>query len=191
VKLSRVRSGERLALVAAVALAALLLFDWFYLSTPDARVGAHETGIRGLGWFISFLLLASIVAALAMVFTTATQRAQAWPIVLSVFTMVLASLGTLAIAVRLIAQPGLGVDAGNADVELEPAAFLGLLAAAAVAAGAWIGLLDERTDTPEARDQTEDVLRVRGAPLPPPPRENPAARTGPQPSDALADPSQP
>ena len=183
-KLSRVRTGERLALLGAVALAVLLCLDWFFLSTPDARVGAHESGWGSLGWPISLILAITILVALGMVFTTATQRAQGWPIVLTVFTFVLGLLSTLLIAVRLVAQPGLGVDAGNVDVEIEPAAWLGLLSAFAIGMGGWIGVLDERTDTPEALEQTEDVLRVRGATRPAPPREAAAGATRP---DALAD----
>lgn len=183
-KLSRIRTGERIALAGAVALAVLLCFDWFFLSTPDARLGAHESGWRSMGWPITLILLAAIAAALSMVFTTATMRAQGWPLIFTVFTCVLGLLATLLIAIRLIAQPGLGVDAGNADVEVEPVALLGLLAAIAMTAGAWIGQLDERTDTPEALEQTEDVLRVRGAPRPLPPRDAPA---GPSRPDPVAD----
>jgi drug/metabolite transporter (DMT)-like permease len=186
--IGRVRRGEWLALAGAVALAVLLCFNWWFLSTPDARVGQHESGWLSLGWPIMLLLGAMILLALAMVFTTATTRAQGWPIVLTVLTFSVGLLGTLAIAVRLIAQPGLGVEAGNADVEIEPAAFLGLLSALALTAGAWIGMLDERTQTPEALDQTEDVLRVRGAARPAPPRTNPA---GPGRPDAVADPPSP
>jgi drug/metabolite transporter (DMT)-like permease len=181
VKLSRIRTGERLARAAAIALIVLLCMDWFFLSTPDARVGAHESGWRSMGWFVSFLLLAAILSALAMVFTTATQRAQAWPVVLTVFTFVLGTLATLAVLVRLIAQPGLGVDAGNVDVDIEPAAWFGLVAVLSIAVGGWIGNLDERTDTPEAHEQTEEVLRARGAVQPVPPREAPVAPTRPDP----------
>jgi hypothetical protein len=188
VKLSRVRSGEWLALVGAVALAILLCFNWFFLSTPDARVGQHESGWLSLGWPIMLLLGATILVALAMVFTTATQRAQGWPIVLTVLTFGLGLIATLAVALRLIAQPGLGVDAGNADVEIEPLAWLGLLSVIALTAGGWISMLDERTNAPESLEQTEDVLRVRGAPRPAPPRTNPA---GPGRPDALADPPRP
>jgi hypothetical protein len=188
VKLSRIRTGERLMLGGAVALVVIPSLDWFFLSTPDARLGQHESGWRSLGWPITLLLVVAIGTSLAAVLTTAAQRAPAWPIVLTVFAFVFSALGTLAIAVRLVAQPGLGVDAGNADVDLEPAAFAGLAAAAIMAAGAWIGMVDERTDAPEAIEQTEEVLRVRGAPRPAPPRDASAARTQPKPSDALADP---
>jgi hypothetical protein len=181
VKLERIRSGERMALAGAVGLAVLLGFDWFYLSTPDARLGAHESGIRALGWFAELLLVAAILLALAMAATTAFQRAVAWPLVLSVFALLFGIAGTLAVAIRLIAQPSLGVDAGNADVELEPAAWLGLAAIIAIAAGAWRALTDERTDTAEAREQTEEVLRVRGAPRPAPPRHAESGGTRPDP----------
>lgn len=168
--LRRLRSGERLALVGAVSLAVLLGLRWFLLSTPDARIGAHESGIRSLGWFATLLMLAAIVATLGMVFASVTQRAAAVPVIGAVLTSFLGIFATLAILVRLVAQPGLGVDAGNADVDVALPAYLGLLAAAAMAGGGWRAMADERTDTADSREQTEDVLRVRGAPRPAPPR---------------------
>ena len=187
-KLSRLRSGERLALIGAVGLAVMLALDWWFLSTPDARIGAHESGIRSLGWFAALLLILAIASGLVLAFVTATQRASALPIVFSVLTFVLGLVAVLTVALRLIFQPTLGVDAVAADVEIELPAWLGLLSVLALAGGGWAAVLDERTDSPEALEQTEEVLRVRGAPQPPPPRDNPA---GPGRPDALADPAQP
>ncbi len=169
-RLSRLRSGEALALFGAVALALLLALDWFFLSTPDARVGQHESGIRSLGWFAEVLLILAILLALALAFFTVTQRAPSMPVTLAVLTTLFGALAVIAIAVRLVAQPGLGVDAGNADVEVELPAYLGLFAALAIALGAWRTMADERTETGESHEQTEEVLRVRGAPRPAPPR---------------------
>ena len=166
----RLRSGEALAAFGAIALAALLALDWFFLSTPDARIGAHESGIRSLGWFAEVLLILAVLSALALAFFTVTQRAPSIPVTLAVLTTFLGLFAVIAIAVRLIAQPGLGVEAGNADVEVELPAYLGLLAALAIFAGGWRTMADERTDTKESAEQTEDVLRVRGAPRPAPPR---------------------
>jgi hypothetical protein len=170
VKPRRLRSGEATAALGALALAVLLAFDWFFLSTPDARVGAHESGIRSLGWFAELLVIVAILSALALAFFTISHRAPGIPVMLSVLTTFLGIFAALAIAVRLIAQPGLGVDAGNADVEVELTAYLGLLAALAISAGGWRTMADERTGTKESAEQTEDVLRVRGAPRPAPPR---------------------
>jgi hypothetical protein len=188
VRLSRLRPADRLAVLSALALAILLGFDWFFLSTPDARIGAHESGIRSLGWFAELIVLGAIVATFAMAYATATQEAPAWPIVLSVVSVLFSVLSVLVIAVRLVAQPGLGVEASNADVEIELPALLGLIAAIGMAVGACRAMADERTDTEEARAQTEAVLRVRGTPRPPPPATNPA---GPGRPDPLADPPRP
>lgn len=168
--LRRLRSGEAIALASAVALAALLALDWYFLSTPDARVGAHESGIRALGWFADLLLVFTILLALALAFFTVTNRAPGVPVMLAVLTTCFGVFSVIAIVVRLIAQPGLGVDAGNADVEVELAAYLGLLAAMGITLGGWRTMADERTHTTESLEQTEDVLRVRGAPRPAPPR---------------------
>ena len=174
-RLSRLRSGETIALLGAIALAVLLAFDWFFLSTPDARVGAHESGIRALGWFADLLLIFAILSAFALAFFTVAHRASALPVMFGVLTSTFGILGVIAILVRLIAQPGLGVEAGNADVEIELPALLGLLATIAIAAGGWRTMGDERTHSRESLDQTEDVLRVRGAPRPAPPRTIDAA----------------
>lgn len=187
-RLSRLRSGERLALIGAVGLAVMLPLDWWFLSTPDARIGAHESGLRSLGWFATLLLVAAIGSGLVLAFVTATQRATALPIIFSVLTFVLGFIAVFTIGLRLIFQPTLGVEAGAVDVEIELAAWLGLLAALALGGGGWIAVLDERTDSSLALEQTEEVLRVRGAPQPPPPRDNPA---GPGRPDALADPAKP
>ena len=169
-KPSRLRSGETIAALGAVALAVLLAFDWFFLSTPDARVGQHESGIRALGWFATIWLLFAILSALALAFFTMANRAPGVPVMLGVLTTCLGIFATIAIAVRLVAQPGLGVEAGNADVEVELSAYFGLVAAMTIVFGAWRTMADERAHTKESREQTEDVLRVRGAPRPAPPR---------------------
>jgi hypothetical protein len=169
VKLSRLRSGERLALVSAVGLIVLLGLNWYVLSTPDARIGAHESGIRALGWFAELIVLLAALLALGLVFATVTERATAIPLVLAVATTLAGILAVLTILVRLIAQPTLGVDASSADVDVALPAYLGLLCAAGIAGGGWLAMADERTDSADSRERTEDVLRVRGAPRPVPP----------------------
>ena len=189
-KLSRLRSGERLALLGALALSVLLGLNWFFLSQPEATVGQHESGIRSLGWFATLILLATIATALATAYFTVVYRAAGLPIVFSVLTFSFGLIATLVVLLRLLVwQPHLGVDAGRADVDVELWGYLGLFAVAAIAAGGWISVLDERTDSPEALEQTEEALRARGDnPRKPPPRTA-APLSGP--ADALADPSNP
>jgi hypothetical protein len=170
-RLSRLRSGERLALAGAIALAVLLGLNWFFLSAPEATVGQHESGIRSLGWFAAFLLVALIALALAQAFFTLTQRATALPIVLSVWVFAIGIIATLIVLLRLLVwQPHLGVEVGREDVDIELWGYLGLLATMAIAGGGWIAVLDERTDAAESIEQTEEALRARGDnPRKPPP----------------------
>jgi hypothetical protein len=127
-----------------------------------------------LGWLAALILLAAIVAALAMVFACGDPAAAAIPGHRAVLTAALGALAVLAIAVRLILQPGLGGRCGQRGRRRQPPAILGLISALAIAAGGWRAVADERTETADSRQQTEDVLRVRGAPRPAPPRSNPA-----------------
>jgi hypothetical protein len=63
----------------------------------------------------------------------------------------------------LITQPDLDLGLGNTAVGIQTAGYLGLVALALTAAGAWITLTDERTDAPES------------AYTPPPPRPIPGS----------------
>ena len=168
--LRRLRTGEVLALGAAVLLAVVLGLDWFLLSTPDARVGQHESGIRSIGWFAALLLVIAIALALTLAWTTLTNRPAAVPVVMAVLTTVFGILGTIAVLTRLVLQPGLGVDAGNADVDVQLPAWLGLASILLLTVGGWKSMGDERTDTREAQEQTERVLAAGGEVRPAPPR---------------------
>ena len=187
-KLSRLRSGELTALAGALALLALLFADWFALRTPAATLGAHESGWRSLGWLALAFVLAAVLVALALAAATVGRSSPALPVVLADCAIVLGALAALVLAARLLVQPDLGVSAAAEDVVPRLPAYLGLLAALAIALGAWRTLADERTNTTEAREQTERVLRVRGAPRPVPPPRTPQP---PGPPDPLAGPARP
>jgi len=165
-RLRRLRAGEIVAGLGALALLVALFLDWF--ETPDS--GGRETGWASLGWLALVPLVVTIALALALVVATIAERTPALPLALGVMTVPSALLAVLAIVVRLIAQPG-----PNAEVTVRWPAYLGLAAAIAILAGAWRALADERTDTAEARAQTERALSVRGTPRPvPPPRDKPS-----------------
>ncbi len=181
-KLSRWRSGEWLLLAGTVALVVLLGLRWFALSTPQADLRASESGVGALGWLAVLILLGAVALAVAQLAATATQSAAALPITLTVLAFTAALVALLTIAVRLVLQPGLGVGASNADVDLRWAAYAGLVAALAMAAGAWRAMADERLDHPESHEQRERVLAAGGGVRPAPPP------TAPGGSGAVADP---
>jgi hypothetical protein len=160
-RLTRLRSGEIVAGLGAVALFVSLFLDWFEVD---------HSGWDSLGWLALIPLVIAVVLGLAMVVATAMERTPALPLAIGVATVPWSLLAVLAIVVRLIAQPG-----PNAEVAVRWPAYLGLAGALAILIGAWRALADERTDTAEARAQTERALSVRGEPRPvPPPRDEPS-----------------
>jgi hypothetical protein len=165
--MSRLRAGEWLALVGAVALLVLMFFDWFAAHAepdpPDTiTVAIGETvsltGWSTLGWLMDVLVAVAIFGGLALSYMTVKRASPAWPVGAGVLTWVFGSLIFLVLVVRVtIAQP---YDDALVDVQLP--AYLGLVAAALVPLGGFLSIRDERTASPEARAYT-----------PPPPRSVP------------------
>ncbi|MEP6953008.1 MAG: hypothetical protein ABI950_02960 [Solirubrobacteraceae bacterium] len=126
--MSRLRTGEWLAVVGAVALLVLLFLPWF-----DGRIGWTS-----LGWLMIALLVLCIAGAVWIALTTIDNvLTRIMPAL--VITSTVAGLSLLVLILRVLAFPP-----GDTEV----AAYLGILATAAVFAGAGIALADERTDAP-------------------------------------------
>jgi hypothetical protein len=156
--MSRLRLGEALAGLGAVALFVLLFFDWF------SGGGVSRSGWSSLGWALVALLAALIVVAL-VVPIAAVARAHPAVAVGSADTTIALGAVTLVVALIrvLITQPALDLGLGNDAVSVQLCGYLGLAAIALIVAGGWITLADERTHAPES------------AYTPPPPRPLPHA----------------
>jgi hypothetical protein len=163
---SRLRAGELVAGLGALALVVSLVLPWYDVAAP----GAHETGLRALGWFAVLVFVLAVVAGVGLVLATLVEVSPARPVAVGVLAVPIGLAAILVLVVRLIAEPGLGVDATDAEVALRWPAWAGLAATLAILAGAWIAIGDERTGTALARAQTERALSVRGEPRPVPPR---------------------
>lgn len=151
--LSRMRSGEWLALVSAVALLVVLFLDWYETDVPVP--GAHHTGWASVGWFAAGVTALAIAVCLGWLAVTVTQVSPALPVGLDVLTVFLGIIASLSLLLRLVLQPGLGVGLGNAEVDLLAWAYVGPLLAVAMTAGAWRALADERTEA--ASSQPGDI----------------------------------
>jgi hypothetical protein len=174
-RLTRLRTGELIALLGALALLVSLFLRWY--RGGEYRIG--ETGTRflrdaaasgwsSLGWLALIPIVLAIACGLALVVVTLAERdSAAIPVTIGVTAVPWALLAVIAILVRLVAQPG-----PNAFVDVRWPAYLGLAGALAILAGAWRAIGDERTDTAAARAQTERALSVRGEPRPVPPRRD-------------------
>jgi drug/metabolite transporter (DMT)-like permease len=127
----RVRAADWIAAAAGVALLGSMFADWY------ARV---DVGVNAWQAFsvldIALALLAS--APLALVVLQATRDSPALPVAFSVFTTVAGAVALLLILYRIVDQPG-----PNDAVDVEPGAWVGLVAAVVVTAGGWRSMRDE------------------------------------------------
>jgi cytochrome bd-type quinol oxidase subunit 2 len=139
----RLRRGELLAGVCTVLLLVFVLAGTWYGHGSQARTGWEALPI--LRW----LLVVTMAAALALVFTQVTRRAPAIPVALSVIVTVLGVITVLALIYRVLISPPAHEQAG---------AFLGLLFAIGLAYG---GFLSMREEGIAARDAPREIPVVR------------------------------
>jgi hypothetical protein len=125
VNLRRLRAGEWLAAIAAVALVVSLLLPWYDDTSGFAALSVID---------VLLVLIAAVAFTLAIL--QATQTTQALPVAFGVLTVVTGAIGVLLVLFRLIDMPGelSGVAAG---------AWLGLAATVALTAGGWMSIANE------------------------------------------------
>ncbi len=160
----RLRKGERLTLLASVALFGVLFGRWFDAVAPNGHasiIDLHRSGWTSLGWFMDLLLAVTILGGLAMAVTTAMRRSPTLPMAANVLTWVFGSLTWWILFFVVLSQPNLGAGLGNGLVTVQPLAYVGLVLAALIPIGAFVAMRDERTDAPESAYE------------PPPPRPVP------------------
>jgi len=135
---SRLRHGEMIVGVGAVVLlASMFVLTWFGVSGGAGRSSSIN------GWHalthVRWLVLLCAVCGLALVYLQISRRAPALPATLSVIVNVLGLLTTLALVYRvLINEPG-----PDSLVQQKPGAFVGLVAAIAIAYGSYASMRQE------------------------------------------------
>ncbi len=157
VRVSRLRSGEIIAAAAAVILLVDLVAVSWYSVTADSAVSA--TGWQALS-VMRWLILLAVAVALALAWFQAARRAPALPSSLSVIATVLGAITTLSLIWRvLISLPG--PDGASLGIGADPGAYIGLLSALVLTAGALWSLREE--DPPDAaRNAAIEVVALRG-----------------------------
>jgi hypothetical protein len=166
--LSRLRVGEWVALIGGIGLLVLLFTTWFGVDAGAAGTSIDhsltKSGWGGLGWFMVLLLLVLIAGGLFTAATVALGQPPAGAVGVAVATLTLGGVIVLALAVRLLLQPDLGVGADNGAVDVRLPALLGLVFAALIPAGAFWAIQDERTAGPEAVVNLPPARPVPGTP---------------------------
>jgi len=135
----RLRRGELVAGGGGVLLlAALLLLPWFRVPRAAGRLAATGGLVSLDGWHAlttsRWILLVTIAVAFALVFLTASQRATAVPVFLSMLSCVFGGLSSLVLLYRIIDHPALTARAGI---------YVGFVAALGVGYGGYLSLRTE------------------------------------------------
>jgi hypothetical protein len=160
-EVSRLRRGEVIAGVAAVVLAlSLILLSWYGLTGPAQR-SAEALGVATTvsGWDaltdLRWLILVTVVTALALTCAQGAYRAPAFPVGLSVIVTVLGALSSVALVYRVL----IDVPGPAALVGARAGAYLGLVSALALTAGAFLSLREE--DRPDqARNAAIETVSI-------------------------------
>jgi hypothetical protein len=128
---SRLRTGEIVAAIGGIALFVFLFFDWFEAGGFE---GASLDGWEGLGGdFSGFIVALTSVSGVALALLAMAGQRVNIPLPRGAVTATLGTLSVLIILWRFLANPG----------DLEIGIFLGLLAAGAIAVGAWMALRED------------------------------------------------
>lgn len=148
--LKRVNLGQQIAAIGAVLLFIFLFIGWY---TVGGALGAfaNQLGVNVSvkGWdahtVLRWLMLLTIVAALALAFMNATKRALPdLPVSASTILTGLAGVTTLCVAFRMfIDQPG-----PDKLIDVKFGAWLGLLSLIAITVGGWLSMRAEAGTAP-------------------------------------------
>jgi hypothetical protein len=159
VSVGRLRTGELLAGVGAAGLFGSLFLDWFGLDTGAFGPGFSrelaglltKDGWSSLGWLMVVVLVAAIALTGWLVISTLSAQSVTQPVAAAVLTATGGTIAFLALLIRVLTQPDLGIGAPNSLVVVKAGAYVGLVCCLLIAAGGWIAIGDERTDAPESR----------------------------------------
>jgi purine-cytosine permease-like protein len=145
----RLRAGEALAAAGGLVLLVVMFLGWY--GAEDVTLSAWEA------FAVTDVLLALLaLLALGVAVTTVTQRGPALPVGLGVITTALALVALIALLYRILNEPG-----PDDLVEVRAGAWLGVLAALLVLAGAWHSIADE---APRPGDTVTADVERRPAP---------------------------
>ncbi len=150
---------------AAVLLMSMFLLPWYGLTGTIAPVAARlgvSTSVNGWHSLTSlrWLMLVTILAALALVYLQATRRSPALPATFSLIVMLLGALTALALIYRVL----INVPGANGVVDHRIGGFIGLISGCAIAYGGYRSLREEGI---APQDEPKEIPTVRPRPQAP------------------------
>lgn len=157
-QLSRLRRGEIIALLSALVLVALVfLVPWFqFTNSGGGHTSANAwTSLPTLRW----LILVTAVTGLLLAYFQASREAPALPVTWDVVVVALGAITTVVLLIRVLTGEGSPL----------VGAIAGLVAVAALTAGAFLSLREEGGWTPGPEHPVETIAvggTGRSAPRP-------------------------
>ena len=139
----------------------MFALPWYGLTSNLSETASHEgaptswngwNGLLSLRW----LLLVTIVAALALIYFQAARKGPGIPIVLSLIVTLLGGLSTLALIYRVL------INTPAPTLDQRAGAYLGLVAAIGIAYGGYKSMREESGTDPAALDI--ETVRLQTAP---------------------------
>jgi hypothetical protein len=131
------RLGELVGAVSGLGLLVVSFLPWY------SAGGENATAWQSFG-VIDLVMAAATLAGLSVAIVVLTRLSVSYPVAGSAVTALFGGLALILIAYRLINPPG------GADVGREIGAWLGLVAAASVTLGGYLGLQEPRGMQPSA-----------------------------------------
>jgi hypothetical protein len=178
--LSRLRRGEVIAALSAVALFVVLFFSWYGLDSniagPLGEAVIKRSGVDTTtsGWqsfeILDVFLVLVILAAIGLALLTAARVSVAFPVAASVITTTLGLLATIFVLYRIVNQPG-----DNSVIGVKLGAWLGLLCCLGIMIGGYLAMRDEGTTLDDAAAQARSAVGTRSPTRPAPPADGGAA----------------
>lgn len=120
----------------ALLFASLFFLPWFAIPARTGRLAGASASLDGWHALTTtrWIMVVTIAVSASVVLLTATRRAPAVPITLSMLCWVLGGLSSLLLLYRIVDHPGLSARAGI---------YVGVIAALAVGYGGYVSLRTE------------------------------------------------
>lgn len=152
IEISRLRPGEIISGAGGVLLLVVLFaVPWYAVKSPDGG-STTVTGWDALTT-LRWLLLVTIVAALALAYFQATRPAPAIPVALSVIVTALGFLSAVALIYRVL----INVPGSDSVVDARVGAYLGLATALAILYGGYRSMRQEGISPTDAAADIETI----------------------------------
>ena len=189
--ISRLRRADQIIAISAIALFIFMFFfRWYGVSSNVSSFAGINVNVSRTGWetFTNsrWIWLLTIIVALGAVAIAAGALRLQSPVQLGVLVAGLGALSTLLILYRILHHPTASVNIANVhtSIGIKLGIWLGLIAAAGVTYGGYLGMQAEGTSLADVRAQATDAMgnlsAAVGTSQSTPPSPPPAASTAPE-----------